>query len=58
MPGPRVACTSPVAFGAMTIRHEGDHWVLYRKDGDRVLGRHDSKAKAEAQERAIQAHGA
>jgi hypothetical protein len=41
----------------MTIRHEGDKWVLYTKDGDRVLGRHDTKKEAEAQERAIKAHG-
>ncbi len=43
----------------MVIRHEGDKWVLYTQDEDKVLGRHDSKEDAEAQERAIQAskHG-
>lgn len=40
----------------MTIRHEGDKWVLYTKEGDRVLGRHGTKKQAEAQERAIKAH--
>jgi len=41
----------------MTIRHEGEKWVLYTKDGDRVLGRHETKKEAIAQERAIKAHG-
>jgi len=38
-----------------TIRHEGKKWVLYDSAGKKVLGRHDSKASAERQERAIQA---
>lgn len=29
-------------------------WCLYTKDGDRLLGRHPSKEKAESQEKAIQ----
>jgi len=41
----------------MTIRHEGEKWVLYTKHGDRVLGRHETKKEALAQERAIKAHG-
>lgn len=36
------------------IRKDGDKWVLYTKDGSRVLGRHSSHAKALAQERAIE----
>ena len=36
------------------IRKRGDQWVLYTKDGKRVLGRHDTKADAEKQERTIQ----
>lgn len=40
------------------IRHEPDKdpekpWALYTKDGKQLLGRHPSKAKALAQERAI-----
>jgi hypothetical protein len=38
------------------IRHEGGKWVLYDHKGQKVLGRHDTKAGAEAQERAIHAH--
>jgi hypothetical protein len=41
----------------MVIRHEGEKWILYTKDGARVLGRHETKHEAEAQERAIKAHG-
>jgi hypothetical protein len=37
------------------IRKEGNKYVLYSKDGKKKLGTHDSKAKAEAQERAIYA---
>ena len=37
------------------IKQEGEKWVLYTSDGKRVLGTHDTKEKAEAQERAIQA---
>ena len=48
----------PAREGApMTIRHEGDKWVLYTRDGGRVLGRHGTKKEALAQERAIKAHG-
>lgn len=38
------------------IRHENGKWVLYTADGSRVLGRHDTKAEAQAQERAIEAN--
>lgn len=31
-------------------------WCLFTHDGDKVLGRHPSKEKAEAQERAVQSH--
>jgi len=31
-------------------------WCLYTHDGDRLLGRHPSKEKAQAQERAVQSH--
>lgn len=41
----------------MVIRHEGSKWILYTKDESRVLGRHDTKKEAVAQERAIKAHG-
>lgn len=37
------------------IREEDGKWVLRSRDGARVLGRHDTKAGAQAQERAIQA---
>ena len=36
------------------IKHEGSKWTLYTADGSKVLGTHDSKADAEAQERAVQ----
>lgn len=36
------------------IRHEEGKWVLRTRDGSRVLGRHESREKAEAQERAIE----
>lgn len=38
------------------IRKEGDKYVLYTRDGSRVLGRHDTREEALAQERAIQVH--
>lgn len=41
---------------APVIRHEGGKWVLRSRDGSRVLGTHDSKQGAQAQERAIHAH--
>ncbi len=37
------------------IRKVGDKWVLFDHTGKKILGRHDTKAEAEAQERAIQA---
>jgi hypothetical protein len=37
------------------IKHIGRKWVLYDSKGQRVLGRHDTKAEALRQERAIQA---
>ena len=37
------------------IEKRGSKWVLLTKDRSRVLGRHKSKADAEAQERAIEA---
>ena len=48
------------AFSSMTqkeytIEQRGDKWVLLAKDSNEVLGEHDSKADAQAQERAIQA---
>ena len=36
------------------IKHLGRKWVLYDSKGERVLGRHDTKAEALRQERAIQ----
>ncbi len=36
------------------IKQEGDEWLLYTKDGKRVLGRHGSKQEAILQEYAIQ----
>lgn len=41
-----------------TLRKCGSKWCLYTRDGSRLLGKHDSKEKAMAQERAIKAHGA
>jgi hypothetical protein len=40
----------------MALRHEGSKWILYTKDRSRVLGRHDTKAAALRQERAVEAH--
>lgn len=40
----------------MTIKKQGSQYVLYNKAGTKKLGTHPSKAKAEAQERAIQAN--
>jgi hypothetical protein len=37
-----------------TIKHEGNSWVLYTKDGSKVLGKHPTKAEAIAQEQAIE----
>ena len=36
------------------IKRVGRKWVLYDSKGERVLGRHDTKAAALRQERAIQ----
>jgi hypothetical protein len=36
------------------IKQEGENFVLYTKDGSRVLGHHTSREKALRQERAIQ----
>jgi len=36
------------------IRKVGNEWVLYTKDGSKVLGKHPTKTKAQAQEVAIQ----
>jgi len=36
------------------IRKVGNHWILYTKDGSKILGKHPTKAKAQAQEAAIQ----
>jgi len=38
------------------IKKEGSKYVLRAKSTGRVLGRHTSRAKAQAQERAIQAN--
>lgn len=35
------------------IKKQGKEWVLYTKDGSKVLGKHSSKKKAVAQEIAI-----
>ena len=37
------------------IKHENGKYVLYSKDGSKVLGRHATRMAAEKQERAIQA---
>lgn len=37
------------------IKHEGDKWVLYSKDGTKTLGTFDSQEDAEERERQIQA---
>lgn len=36
------------------IRYEDGKWKLYTSDGSRVLGTHETKEDAEAQERAVQ----
>jgi hypothetical protein len=33
----------------------GERWILYSKDGKTILGKHDTRAEAEEQERAIKA---
>ena len=35
------------------IKKEGRKWVLYTHDGEKVLGTHETKKEAEAQEVAI-----
>lgn len=40
----------------MTIKQVGDEWVVYDSTGKKELGRHPSKAKAEAQLRAIESN--
>jgi hypothetical protein len=35
------------------IKKQGKTWVLYTKDGSRVLGRHKTRAEAVRQERAV-----
>ena len=55
----KVWCPTKVARKALErnqsmIRKEGDKYVLRTKDGKRVLGRHPTKGKAVAQEKAIQ----
>ncbi len=39
------------------IRKQGSQYVLYTEDGSKVLGRHNSRAAAEKQEKAIKASG-
>lgn len=36
------------------IRHEGDKWVLYTKDGSQVLGTYNTEEEAKAREQQIQ----
>ena len=38
------------------VRHEGEDWVVRTRDGKKVLGRHKTKADADAQLRAIEAN--
>lgn len=40
------------------IKREGGEWVLYSQEGDKVLGRHKTKAEAITQEKAILAQKA
>lgn len=35
------------------IKQKGDKWILYSHDGKRILGTHETKEEAEAQEAAI-----
>lgn len=35
------------------IRQKGDKWVLFTRDGSRILGTHDTLGRAQAQEKAI-----
>lgn len=37
------------------VRKRGNHWVVTDKHGKKVLGKHPTKEKAEAQLRAIEA---
>lgn len=39
----------------MSVRKEGDKWVVTDKSGKKVLGRHDSRRAALEQLRAIEA---
>ncbi len=36
------------------IKRVGKKWVLYTRDGSKVLGKHDTRREALAQERAIE----
>ncbi len=45
-------CKKPMEKKAV-VKQEGDEWILYTADGERVLGRHPSAKKAYAQEYAI-----
>ena len=38
------------------VKPAGNGYVLAKKDGGKVMGRHTTKAKAEAQRRAIHAN--
>lgn len=42
-------------FGTRYITHDGDEWVVHAEDG-KVLGKHKTKAEAEAQLEAVEAH--
>ncbi len=36
------------------IKKEGKKWILYTKDGSRILGKHSSRGDAKRQEAAIE----
>ena len=35
---------------AVMIKHEGDKWILFSKDGSKVLGEFDTEEEAKARE--------
>lgn len=49
-----VSTINPTMEKSAVLKQEGEMWVLYTRDGKKVLGRHSSKMQALMQEYAIQ----
>lgn len=39
-----------------TIKKQGDKWIVTKKGGNKVLGKHESRSKAEQQLKALYAN--